>query len=530
MAGFNLYRDGIANGWSVTDAAALERDLTLEADVVVIGTGAGGGTTAEILAKAGLKVILVEEGRLYDDRDFKMNELEAYGRLYQEGMSRATDDGAISILQGRSVGGSTTVNWTSSFRTPPETLNFWQERFGIENTSRDDMAPWFSNQEARMSIAPWAAPANANNAALSQGCEALGWEWGVIPRNVKGCWDIGYCGMGCPVNAKQSALVTTVPGALEASAQLIHCLRAERLIHDGTTVVQLEGVALDDHALNPTGQRVFISARHYVVAASALGSPALLLRSQVPDPHKRIGKRTFIHPVNATVARMPEEVAPYHGAPQSVYSDHFLWRDGVEGQIGYKLEVPPLHPAMVSAVLPDHGTAMHEQMLEFPYSQSMIALHRDGFSDDSTGGTVTLGDDGMPRLNYPVSDALWDAMRHAYLHMAELQFAVGAKRVRAVHMDSPFWDSWQEAQAGIKALPMAPHRARLFTAHQMGGCTMGGDPRESVVNSYGEHHQLENLNIHDASVFPTSLGVNPQLSIFALTARNSHRLASRLTA
>src|SRR6056297_2752276 len=119
---------GLESGWNVTDGAQLTESLTTEADVVVIGTGAGGGTTAEILARSGLSVILVEEGRLYHQEDFKMNELDAYASLYQEGMSRVTRDGAISILQGRCVGGSTTVNWTSSFRTPDQTLNWWASR------------------------------------------------------------------------------------------------------------------------------------------------------------------------------------------------------------------------------------------------------------------------------------------------------------------------------------------------------------------------------------------------------------------
>ncbi|HBM50027.1 MAG TPA: GMC family oxidoreductase, partial [Marinobacter sp.] len=140
---------GLAAGWKVTDASTLTSNQTAEADVVVIGTGAGGGTTAEILARQGLAVILVEEGRLYYQKDFKMDELTSYANLYQEGMSRTTADGAIAILQGRCVGGSTTVNWTSSFRTPDETLTYWSRQFGLDSLTPDAMAPWFQGREER---------------------------------------------------------------------------------------------------------------------------------------------------------------------------------------------------------------------------------------------------------------------------------------------------------------------------------------------------------------------------------------------
>lgn len=418
MARFNLYSEGIQNGWSIRDAALLERNEVLEADVVVIGTGAGGGTTAERLARSGLKVIMVEEGRLYSDPDFKLSERESYTRLYQEGMSRVTADGGIAILQGRCVGGSTTVNWTSSFRTPSETLSFWESEHGVEGCDAKSLAPWFEQQEKRLSISRWERPPNTNNSLLRDGCAALGWHWDLIPRNVDGCWDLGYCGVGCPNNAKQSTLVTSVPGALSQGATLIHGLRADRLLHAQGKVIQLAASALDRDGVHPTGRKVFIEARHFVVAASAIGTPGLLLRSRVPDPHGQLGRHTWLHPVNATVAHFDERVDPFQGAPQSVYSDEFLWRDGVTGAPGFKLEVPPLHPVMAAAVLPDHGARMTDQSARLPHTQSVIALLRDGFHPENPGGRVTLRDDGTPQLDYPMTDYLWKGFRDAYEHMA----------------------------------------------------------------------------------------------------------------
>ncbi|KEF30827.1 Oxidoreductase, GMC family [Marinobacter nitratireducens] len=519
---------GYESGWKVTDGATLTENQTFEADVVIIGTGAGGGTTAEILAQSGLSVILVEEGRLYYQKDFKMDELTAYASLYQEGMSRVTKDGAIAILQGRCVGGSTTVNWTSSFRTPDETLNHWANRFGLDSLRPDAMTPWFDGREQRLNIEPWAVDPNPNNDVLRQGCEKLGYSWKVIPRNVKGCWNLGYCGVGCPTNAKQGSLVTTVPGALENDAHLIYGLRAEKLVANQDRIEHLQATAMSADGVTPSGITVTLKARHFVSAASAIGSPGLLLRSELPDPYDRVGKRSFIHPVNVTVAEMPDKIDPFYGAPQSIYSDHFNFSGGVDGPAGYKLEVPPMHPAMAAGVIPNHGQAQATNMAGLPWTNAVLALIRDGFHPDSPGGTIGLRDDGSPYLDYPVTDYLWDGLRRAFHTMAEVQFAAGAKRVRLMHLDSDWYTNLADCKAAIDDVPMELHRVRLFTAHQMGGCGMGANPEESVVNAFGEHHHISNLSVHDASIFPTSIGANPQLSVYALAARNSSRLANKL--
>lgn len=180
----DLFAEGLARGWKTYNGSRLDDDLELEADVVVVGTGAGGGTTAEILSAAGLKVLLVEEGPLKTSSDFKMQEADAYPELYQEGIGRMSKDGAITILQGRAVGGTTLINWTSSFRTPEPTLQHWAQVYGVKGHSAEDMAPWFEKMEQRLHVAPWALPPNANNDVIRLGCEKLGYHWKVIPRNV----------------------------------------------------------------------------------------------------------------------------------------------------------------------------------------------------------------------------------------------------------------------------------------------------------------------------------------------------------
>ena len=518
-------------GWNVIDGTRMTRDINVECDVVIVGSGAGGGTAAEVLTQAGLKVLMIEEGPFKSSSDFRMRERDAYPQLYQESAGRQTKDKGITILQGRAVGGSTTVNWTSSFRTPPATLKHWQQVWGLVDYSEEKLAPWFAKMEARLSIAPWPVAPNENNDILRRGCEKLGIHAAAIRRNVKGCWNLGYCGMGCPTNAKQSMLVTTIPDALDRGMSLIHSARVESLgsRYGKITSLVAHGMAADGVGAITGPYRIFVKARHYVLAGGAINNPALMLRSKLPDPHRTLGKRTFLHPSPVSAAIMDEKVEAYTGAPQTIYSDHFLDTMPHDGPIGFKLEAPPIHPILAGITLQGFGVEHATWMKRLPNMHVAIALMRDGFHPQSVGGAVTIRNDGSPTLDYNISEYVWAGMRHSLMVMAEVQFAAGAKIVMPLHEDAKPYRNWGEARRAIETMPMQTLRTRVASAHVMGGCTMGTDVRTSVTRSDGRHHQLENLWVFDGSVFPTSIGANPQLSIYAMVARNAARLAALLT-
>jgi len=520
-------RDGLARGWNVVDATSLARDVTLEADVAIVGTGAGGGIAAEILADAGLRVLMVEEGPLKSSTDFRMREADAYRDLYQESAARKTADKAINILQGRCVGGGTTVNWTSSFRTPATTLAHWQSAHGWSPREPAELEHWYAQVEARLGIAPWLIAPNANNAALARGADALGLHRDAIRRNVRGCWNLGYCGMGCPTNAKQSMLVTTIPHALDAGATLVTRARALRFVTRGDDVDHLECAAMDASGTAPTARRIVVRARSFVSAAGAIGSPALLLRSGVPDPYATLGVRTFLHPTVVSAALMSSRVDGFAGAPQTIYSDQFM-SNAVDGPIGFKLEAPPVHPVLASITLPGHGVAHASWMRRLPNMQVLIALLRDGFHPDSAGGRVRLAADGTPLLDYPLTPYVFEGVRRAMTAMAEVQFAAGATAVMPVHDEGDGYATFGAARSAIAAFDLRPHATTIVSAHVMGGCALGPDPHRAVVDETGRHHYLANLHVLDGSLFPTSVGANPQLSIYALTARLATSLAQRL--
>ena len=519
-------------GWKVIDGSRLTRDVSIECDVIIVGSGAGGGTAADALTRAGLNVVMIEEGPFKSSSDFRMRERDAYPQLYQESAGRQTKDKGITILQGRAVGGSTTVNWTSSFRTPSATLLHWEKAWGLEDYTVATMAPWFEKMEARLSIAPWPVAPNENNDILRRGCQQLGIPAGALRRNVKGCWDLGYCGMGCPTNAKQSMLVTTIPDSLDRGLTLIHSTRADRLATRYGQIISLvaSGMKPDRVGVNtqPGLWKVRVRARHFILVGGAINTPALMLRSQLPDPHHNLGRRTFLHPSPVCAAIMEHRVEPYSGAPQSIYSDHFLDSLPHDGPMGFKLEAPPIHPVLAGITLPGFGDEHSAWMKRLAHMHVAIALMRDGFHPQSTGGQVSIRHDGSPLLDYAVSPYVWEGMRHALRVMAEIQFAAGAKIVMPLHEDARPYHRWGDARRAIEALPMAALRTRVASAHVMGGCAMGGDPRRSVIGGDGRHHQLENLWVFDGSAFPTSIGANPQLTIYAMVARNASRLAERI--
>ena len=466
---------------------------------------------AATLAQAGAHVAIDEEGALYTKRDFNMQEAWAYPALYPEHGNRATDDLSIMILQGRSVGGGTTVNWTSSFRTPEATLRLWAERHGVRGLDAATLAPHFAAVESRLSIGPGNEDdVNRNNRKLWDGAARLGWQPELIRRNVKACARLGYCGLGCPLDAKQSALVTYVPDALAAGADIYADCRGRLIETDRGRARAIVTDVLDRASDRPRGRMVVHARRGVLLAGGAINTPALLLRSKAGTGSGVVGKRTFLHPTVPLVAFYDEPIEGFYGAPQSVSVRHFVERGD---DVGYFLETAPTHPMLAAIALPGAGDAHRRLVERLAHAQATIALLVDGHHNDA-GGSVTVDGDGRVKLRYPLPGALREAARHALASMARLQLAAGAREVMTLH-DPPLTLRSEADIARIANAPFGPNLHTLFSAHQMGGCAMGEDAARSVVTSRGRHHELENLWIVDGSIFPTSVGANPQVSIYA---------------
>jgi choline dehydrogenase-like flavoprotein len=495
----------------IVDGSGLPELSSIEVDYVVVGSGAGGSVAAAVLAESGAKVAVLEEGGHYTRRDFNMQESWAYPALYQDHGNRATDDLAITILQGRSVGGGTTVNWTSSFRTPEPTLRLWAERHGVRGLDAATLAPHFEAVEKRLDIgAGNPDDVNANNRKLQEGATRLGWQPELIHRSVKGCARLGTCHLGCPLDAKRSARTTYLADAVAAGAQVYADCRVKLVETDRGRVRAVTADVLDRASDRPRARLVAYARRGVLLAAGAINTPALLLQSKAGLDSGLVGRRTFLHPTVPLIAFYDQPIEAFYGAPQSVSVHHFAERGA---QVGYFLETAPTQPMLSALAMPGFGDAHRRMMERLPYVQATIALLIDGHQDDP-GGRVEVNGDGRARLHYPMHPSLRQAAVSAIRDMARLQLAAGAREVVTLH-ETPIVIRSEADLARIAEAPFGPNLHTMFSAHQMGGSAMGEDPARSVVDSRGRHHAIENLWIVDGSIFPTSLGVNPQLSIYA---------------
>lgn len=494
----------------------------LQCDVLVIGSGPGGSLAAAKLAAGGASVIVLEEGGHFTAPDFDMHEESAYPRMYQDNGSRATDDLSIMILQGRCVGGGTTVNWMTSLRTPDSTLMHWKAHHGVEGIDSAVLREHWDEIERRLHIHV-AEPedVNRNNAVLWDGAIRLGYQVARLPRNSDRCQNLGYCGMGCPIDAKRTATLTYLNDALNAGAEVYANCRVTRLETKGGRATAAHAVVLDADTHQPVGKALQVTAGRVILAAGALNTPRLLLRSGVR--HEVLGRRTWLHPVVATVGVFNDRIDPWYGSPQSVGSLHFADRGA---KMGFFLEAPPMHPMLAALASPGFGARHKELMSTLPYTNSLIGLTIDGFDPSEKGGTVRAGSGGRLRFSYPLKERNHEAMREAMKAMARIQLAAGASRVLTLH-DDPVEIRSESDLAAIDARPIGTGTLSVFTAHQMGGCTMGEDPSRSIVNSRGRMHQLSNVYICDGSVFPTGLGVNPMLSIYGLSSLFSQHIQSQ---
>ena len=502
-------------GRIVTGDELLEKDTSISCDVCVIGSGSGGAWLAHELCAKGLDVVMLEEGGYHTRREFDLTEANVFPKLYQELGNRTTDDLSVTMLQGRSVGGSTTVNWCSSFRTPDRILKVWREQHGCEGLTPEALDPHWAAAEKRLHIAEWPeALINQNNRVLWEGLHKLGYERGLIRRNVHGCANLGYCGMGCPIDAKQSMLVTVLPDAVEKGLRLFANVSVRRLETVGRKVSRVVADVLDPKTDKRSGRTFTVNAKVTAVCGGAINSPALLLRSGL-DADGRVGQRTWLHPVVVTMALFEEPVNAFSGAPQSVYSHQFVDRGA--GKMGFFLEVPPVHPMLASVVGTGVGAPFQQVMAKLPHLNAMIAINVDGLLPHEKGGTVRLRDSGYGRhsFNYEFVPEFWEAARVAYREMARIQFAAGAKKVFSLHHDPVVLESEKELDR-LDAAPYEKLKLRVVSAHLMGGCAMGKEPSKSVVDPSFRFHGLDNLFVVDGSTFPTSLGVNPQLTIFGL--------------
>jgi choline dehydrogenase-like flavoprotein len=502
---------------AIYTGADVQADRTLECDVCIVGSGAGGAHVAQRLSLQGKRVIVLEEGGFHSSDQFDMTERNMVPKLYQEGGGRGTTDRSIQILQGRAVGGTTVINWTTCFRTPKRVMEFWQEHHGVEGLTYDQLAPHWEQVEKRLNVVQMKLEqVNKNNLVTWRGAQKLGWHADFLHRNVKNCAHTGYCGMGCPIDAKQSMLVTMLPEAVRAGADVYANAWVERIERDGRKCTRVVARLRNPQTDTSNGLTLTVNAKVIVLSGGGINSPALLLRSSI-DANRRTGMRTFLHPFVGLIGVHEERIEPFVGSPQYVHSEQFV--DRGPDKMGMLIEGAPLFPMTVGGSASTFGGEKQALMELLPHLSMTGMLLHDGFDreDRDEGAHVTLKPNGQPRVDYRWTGRLREALRAATVYGMQVQFAGGARQALSLH--PRYASSAGEIERVLSDASFEPCQVPVYSAHVMGGCAMGTNERWSVVDSRTlRHHGFDNLFVIDGSVFPTSLTVNPQLSIYGLAS------------
>jgi choline dehydrogenase-like flavoprotein len=495
-------------------------DLKLTAEVCVIGSGAGGAVVAKELAEAGRDVVVLEQGGHYTKEDFTQREDEMMPLLYEEMGQRMTTDKSILILQGRNVGGSTVHNLCYCFRTPEPILEKWKREDGLRDMSYADMVPSFERVE-RMLKVKQILPHEVNklNDKIRQGCEKLGYHGFVTNHNRENCTQSGFCLLGCPFDAKQSMLVTYVPAAEKAGARIYANCPVDRIVAEAGRARRVEGGVVDEFGRRK--HSLTVTAEVIVLSAGAINSPQILLRSGIANSSDQVGRNLHLHPSVLLSGIYDEDIYGYRGIPQSYYVDEFIDLEN-DPDSGYILMPVYGFPVMSASQIPGFGRQHFEVMRNFHRMVGILVLMH-----DQSSGRVQVDDNGKPAISYEVNPHERALLVEGMKHCAEILFAGGAKKVLAPYT-KPLWLEPGDSLDVFDQRGVRPHEIVIASTHPQSTCKMGKDRRRSVINSYCQSHDLENLFVCDMSVFPTSLGAPPQISTASIADRAAHYIAETL--
>jgi choline dehydrogenase-like flavoprotein len=478
--------------------------------VVIVGTGAGGAPLASELAEEGLDVLLLEEGVSPSREHYHGPLHDRIARGFRNGGGFPTmGTPAMPVLVGWGVGGSTTVSNGTCFRAPPEVLRRWRTLDGIALGEMDDH---YRHVERALGVGPVPEPLmGTSSRLLAEACRRLGWEGRAVDRYAPACQGSGTCCFGCPTGAKSSAELSFVPWALRRGARLKTGARVDRVRIEGGRATGVEATV---RGADGQQRRLFVRADVIVLAGGALFTPLLLARSGVKGHH--VGRNLHLQPCVKLMASMPEPVDPERGVPQAYGTEAFRDR----GILLLGIQVPA---AVGASSMPGFGAAHARRMEGYASVASLVAVVR-----DEASGRVLAGPGGAPVVRYDLGAAELGRVRFALERMGEALLEVGARELilptfapRTVTREQGV----NHLRASARAIPAAD--LSLVSYHPMGSCRMATDPRAGVVDPLHQVHGVGRLLVCDASVLPSALGVNPQLTIMALAVRLARHLRDR---
>jgi len=478
-----------------------------EADVVVVGSGAGGGCSAAELAEGGLDVVVLEEGGYYTSRDFNQDPATMTGRLYREaGASIIMGKPNIIFSEGRCVGGSTVINGGMCWRTPEKILKKWQWEFGLRDFTPEKMEPYFEKVEERINVAPQHPDTiSPGEKMFYDAARKLGYL--VVPnrRNQKNCCGSNICIFGCPGDRKQSTLISYIPRAVSCGARVYSDCKVTEIKTKNGRAIGVSGKVLD----RESGRKLSkfqVRAKVVVLAGGALQTPVLLLRNKLANSSGKVGRNFLCHPNAKAIGLFEEPVYYWKGVHQGHQVHEFI-------DEGIIVAMSGVHPALVAMSFPFYGKASLELMEKFNHMIIGGTL-----VDDTTTGRVKPGPLGSTLMYYTIDEMERQRLIKGVAIASEMMFTAGAKSVVLPFRNLERINNIDEITK-IYEHRIPKEDIELLTVHAMGTTMMGANPKKSVTGPWGETHDVKNLFIVDAGVIPTSLGVNPQETIMALATR-----------
>lgn len=495
----------------VTDGADIDEDSEIECEVVVVGTGAGGAACAHELASRGRAVLLLEEGRYHDRRHFDGRPWATFKKLYRDaGLSLALGNVGMPVWAGRTVGGSTAVNSGTCYRAPERTFARWRRAYGLSEFSSASMDPYYRRVETMLGVeTPEARYLGGVARVIARGADALGFSHHPVQRNAPGCDGAGVCAFGCPRGAKRSTDVSYVPAALQRGAQLITRARVQSIVVE-------HGRATGVIAKLGSGRTLRVKAETVVVSGGALMTPLLLRASGISTHSHWLGRNLSIHPASKVVAELDEHIDMVTGAiPQSYAVDEFA-------DEGIMLEGASVPPATVATGMWSIGKPFTDLMENY----RRMALF--GFMiQDHSRGRVLPGRNGSPLIIYNMSRADALRMQRGIEIVCEIFLAAGATRVHPFVAGLHTLESRKDLDA-LKARKLRPGDFEVTSYHPLGTCRIGTNPERSVLTPDHQTRDVKSLYIVDGSAIPSSLGVNPQMTIMAMALRAAEIIDERL--
>lgn len=504
----------------VIDVSAVAPPKDLDVDVCVVGSGPGGATAAWELSRAGRSVLLVEEGPDRTGRRLTQRDGEMYDQLYVDRGGRMTTDRSIAVLQGRALGGGSVINICDVVPIGDDVLRHWQRAYGLAGFSPEALAPYRDAALADLSATvPDEALLNRNNRLLREGATALGWKGEVMHHNRVGCGGVGACLIGCPLDAKRNARFVAVPAAMEAGARVLVRARVKRIDAATSERKVLRCVRLDARGYHE-GAPFDVTARTVVVAANAIGSAALLLRSGLGNAH--VGRHLSLQPQLPVTARFDEDVRFFRGIPQAFAVTEFEEREHPRhGWWGFRIEAVAGTPGIVGSLLPEVGADGEALMRLYPKLGACLVL----FPDAPTG-RVTVTSSGRPRVEYALDDALCARFHAGAKAAARAWLAAGAKEV-LIPAARPCRVTSEAELSRIDELDFAPATVPFLSAHQQGTVRFAPSERDGGASPEGLVYGTRGVYVLDSSGFPSSASSHTMAPIITVSRFLARALAAR---